>query len=81
MPLIPAAVEQVSTADVVLVIGTSLEVYPAAGLVTIANPHVHIYVIDPNDITHKIDVPNKVIHIQKGGSEGMQEFRAIIGEV
>jgi|TARA_B110000902_G_scaffold67923_1_gene80598 NAD-dependent deacetylase len=81
VPLIPAAVEQVSTADVVLVIGTSLEVYPAAGLVTIANPHVPIYVIDPNDITHKIDVPNKVIHIQKGGSEGMQEFRAIIGEV
>ena len=77
VPLIPAAVEQVSTADVVLVIGTSLEVYPAAGLVTIANPHVPIYVIDPNDITHKIDVPNEVIHIQKGGSEGMQEFRDI----
>ena len=77
VPLIPAAVEQVSTADVVLVIGTSLEVYPAAGLVTIANPNVPIYVIDPNDITHKIDVPNEVIHIQKGGSEGRQELRDI----
>lgn len=38
VPLIPAAVEQVSTADIVLVIGTSLEVYPAAGLVTIVTP-------------------------------------------
>lgn len=72
--LIEAAAEEVLEADVVLVIGTSLEVYPAAGLVNFVRPEVPIYVIDPNEVTHKMQVANKVVHIQKGGSEGMREF-------
>ena len=50
-------------ADVVLVIGTSLEVYPAAGLVNFARLEVFIFGIDPNPVAHKIQVTNKVIHI------------------
>lgn len=78
VPLIPEAAEQVSTADIVLVIGTSLEVYPAAGLVNYAPKDIPIFVIDPSEVTGKINVPNEVIHIQKGGSEGMREFRDIV---
>jgi len=78
VPLIPEAAAEVSTADIVLVIGTSLEVYPAAGLVNFAPVDVPIFVIDPNEVTHKMQMPNEVIHIQKGGSEGMREFRGMV---
>jgi NAD-dependent deacetylase len=78
VPLIESATEEVLDADVVLVIGTSLEVYPAAGLVNFARPEVPIYVIDPNPVTRKMQVTNKVIHIQKGGSEGMKEFVVVL---
>ena len=78
VPLIPAAAAEVTTANIVLVIGTSLEVYPAAGLVNFAPGDVPVFVIDPNEVTHKMQVPNEVIHIQKGGSEGMREFRGMV---
>jgi NAD-dependent deacetylase len=38
----------VTSADLVVVVGTSLQVYPAAGLVGYAPPHAPIYVVDPN---------------------------------
>ena len=78
VPLIPEAANLVAEADIVLVIGTSLEVYPAAGLVNFAQADVPIFVIDPNEVTHKMQVPNEVIHIQTGGSEGMKEFREMV---
>ncbi|PCJ64668.1 MAG: NAD-dependent protein deacylase [Bacteroidetes bacterium] len=78
VPMIPLAAQLVSEADVVLVIGTSMEVYPAAGLVNYARLEVPIYVIDPKEVTHKMNVSNKVIHIKKGGSEGMREFRKVL---
>lgn len=78
VPLIPQAAALMDTADIVLVIGTSLEVYPAAGLVNYAPASAPIYVIDPQEITHKMHVPNEVIHLQNGGSEGMREFVKLI---
>lgn len=47
VPLIETAAVKVSEADVLLVIGTSLVVYPAAGLVQYVSPGVPVYVIDP----------------------------------
>ena len=49
--LIETAAEIVQTADVFAVIGTSLAVYPAAGLVDYVPEGVPIYLVDPNDIT------------------------------
>jgi NAD-dependent deacetylase len=74
VPLIPRAAELVSQADVLLIIGTSLEVYPANGLVNFAQSDIPIYVIDPDVLLHKISVPNKVVQIQKSASEGIIEF-------
>lgn len=48
VPLIPRAAQIFSEAEIVLIIGTSLVVYPAAGLVEYAPFHAPIYVIDPN---------------------------------
>lgn len=47
VPMIERAAEVVATADVLVVVGTSLLVYPAAGLVDYAPAHAHIVVIDP----------------------------------
>lgn len=47
VPLIEYAAEIVSHADYLLIIGTSLQVYPAAGLVHYAPRHCTIYLIDP----------------------------------
>ena len=72
VPMIEPAVEKVSQADILVVIGTSLNVYPAAGLLNFANEHCKIYLIDPKDVPYN---PNLGIHhIMKGASEGMKEL-------
>ena len=75
VPMIEPAIDEVQQADVFIIIGTSLNVYPAAGLVQYARPQTPIYLIDP------ADVPNssrrRIIHIQKGASEGMRELMEI----
>ena len=48
VPLIEDAAALVEQADVVLVIGTSLKVYPAAGLLHYASAHARIWLIDPH---------------------------------
>jgi NAD-dependent deacetylase len=47
VPMIEPATELVSEADILLVIGTSLNVYPAAGLVYYVKPGTPVYLIDP----------------------------------
>lgn len=48
VPLMELAIDEAATADIFLVIGTSLQVYPAAGLVQFAPQGCPIYVIDPH---------------------------------
>lgn len=48
VPLFSRAVETVRSADVLIIIGTSLQVYPAASLMHYAPPHAEIYLVDPN---------------------------------
>ncbi len=50
VPMIPAAAELSSTADIYLIIGTSLNVYPAAGLVNYVRPGTPVYLVDPKDL-------------------------------
>lgn len=52
VPLIDEAVTLMPEADRVLVVGTSLQVYPAAGLVDLVAPGVPVTVIDPHAPTH-----------------------------
>ena len=47
VPMITPASHKVSEADIVIVIGTSMQVYPAAGLVAYAPRHAEIYYVDP----------------------------------
>lgn len=72
VPMIEPAAREAMKADIFIIIGTSLNVYPAAGLVQYVGPDVPVYLIDPKPVMaaghHKVE------HIQKGASEGMREL-------
>ena len=72
VPEIERAAEQVMRADILIVIGTSLNVYPAAGLVGYAPEECPIYLIDPKPVPWNSTHPFR--HIMKGASAGMQEL-------
>ena len=76
VPMIEQAVEWVQQADIFVIIGTSLAVYPAAGLTAYVRPGTPIYLIDPNDVN---DNPRLgITHIMKGASEGVKELIRIL---
>ncbi len=66
------AFEWASKADKFMIVGTSLVVYPAAGIVFHVRPSVPIYIVDPADVMIPT-LPNKVIHIKKRATEGVPE--------
>ena len=70
VPNITVAAEEAQEADIFIIIGTSLNVYPAAGLIHYVRPSVPIWLIDPNPIS----AGSNVRQIQKGASEGMREL-------
>lgn len=72
VPMIEEAIHVVGQADVLVVIGTSLNVYPAAGLLNYVKVGTPIYLIDPNDVKA---YRNDIHFIKKGASEGVAELR------
>lgn len=75
VPEIENAIHIAEQADILVIIGTSMQVYPAAGLINHVKSNVPIYLIDPHEIQH---LPPHVTVIQKGASEGMKELRLIL---
>jgi len=75
VPTIEQAQKIVKQADILIIIGTSLQVYPAAGLVNYVKPNAPIYLIDPQKISN---TPENVTIIQKGASEGMKILEQIL---
>lgn len=76
VPMITEAAELAGKADVFVIIGTSMNVYPAAGLLDYVKKNVPVYLIDPKDVnTGRYDV----FHIKKGASEGVKELRQRLG--
>lgn len=73
VPAIDQAIPMMKNADIVLIIGTSLQVYPAAGLMHYAKPHVPVYYIDPNPATI-YDLPNPLEVLAMGASEGLEKI-------
>jgi len=70
VPMLDAAAEVVRTADQLLIVGTSLQVYPAAGLVYEVDIDVPITVIDPGEPASV----SRARVIRKGASEGVREW-------
>lgn len=76
VPMIETAIDYAERADLFLIIGTSLNVYPAAGLLNYVPSHIPVYLIDPNQVP--ITSGRKVHVIQKGASQGMEELKKIL---
>jgi NAD-dependent deacetylase len=73
VPELEQAVSITETADYFAVIGTSLQVYPAAGLIDFTNAKTPIYYIDPKPI--KIEFEKSFGVIPEIASEGMKQLK------
>ncbi|WP_420154594.1 SIR2 family NAD-dependent protein deacylase [Siphonobacter sp.] len=70
VPAIQEAIPYCEEADVFIVVGTSLQVYPAAGLVDFVRPNTPIYVVDPN--LPSVSRRKNVTYIPEKASVGLQ---------
>jgi len=76
VPNIGKAIDLVEQADILLIVGSSLQVYPAAGLYRYARNDCPIYVIDPKPVP--ISDP-RVTFIQEVATKGMEKFAECVG--
>nr|WP_198999813.1 NAD-dependent deacylase [Flavobacterium sp. ASV13] len=74
VPALERAIEITEDADYFAVIGTSLQVYPAAGLISYTYSTTPVFYIDPKPISIP-HIQNKVTVIAKVASEGVAELR------
>ena len=74
-PMIEPAIDWMQESDIVVVIGTSLNVYPAAGLLNYVRNGQPIYLIDPKEVnTYRTDIT----HLKMGASEGVKKLTEIL---
>lgn len=72
VPMFPKAIKVVEQADILIIVGTSLNVYPAASLADFIPSKTPIYIVDPKLVGNALE--GKVIHIQKNATEGIPEL-------
>ena len=77
VPLIEEAERLVSEADIFAVIGTSLNVYPAAGLVTSLPEDARAFLIDPNTVARKL--PKQFTVIKENATVGVERMIQLLG--
>ncbi len=76
VPNIEKAVPFMEEADVVVVIGTSMQVYPAASLIYYAPSGTPVFVIDPNETSVGSD--EAITYLRMGASEGVQKLKELL---
>lgn len=76
VPMIEPAIDIVSEADIVVVIGTSMQVYPAAGLIGYAQKKAVIYYIDPK--AKPIPYRSDIKLIQEKATVGMAQLKQFL---
>ncbi|MBL7766346.1 MAG: NAD-dependent deacylase [Chitinophagaceae bacterium] len=77
VPMIEPAIEIVSKADILIVVGTSLVVYPAASLVHYVSDKVPVIVLDKRIPVIK---RNKVYPIERSATQGLNELSELISQ-
>ncbi len=75
VPMISEAAKLCEEANIFVIIGTSMNVYPAAGLLQYVKSNTPVYLIDPKEVhTYRSDIH----FIQKGASEGVKELKQLL---
>jgi len=77
VPLLEKAIQITATADILLIIGTSMQVYPAASLINYIDGETPIYFIDPKPAINEQDFNNLTI-IPEKAIKGMERFLELI---
>ena len=77
VPMLEKAIEITATADILLIIGTSMQVYPAASLINYIDNHTPIYFIDPKPAIREQDFNNLTV-ISEKAVKGVQQFIELI---
>lgn len=74
VPALEDAVAMAQEADIFAVIGTSLQVYPAAGLISFTKPNIPVFYIDPKPASIP-GLPNPLEVITASATQGVKKFR------
>ena len=77
VPKIERAIDCVQAADLMLIVGTSLAVYPAAGLYRYARAGVPVYLIDPEEVAL---YDKRIVQIRDVATRGMARFTDMLRE-
>ncbi len=73
VPMLEVAAQETSTADIVIIVGTSMQVYPAAGLVGFAPADAAIYYVDPRpSINLELGIRENLKVIPENASTGVR---------
>ncbi|MDR1258909.1 MAG: NAD-dependent deacylase [Tannerellaceae bacterium] len=75
VPMIEPAIRKVEESDILVVIGTSLNVYPAAGLLNYARRRQPVFLIDPNEVSAG---RSDIRFIKAGASQGVRQLTRIL---
>jgi len=74
VPMLEVAAKEVMSADIVMVIGSSMQVYPAAGLVEYAPDNIPVYYIDPKPtINYELGRSNNLIVMEENATTGVRK--------
>jgi NAD-dependent deacetylase len=76
VPMMIPAINLAKKADFFLVIGTSLQVYPAAGLVDYVPNHAELFVVDPNGV--ELSMRRRVRTFMEKATSGMEKVKAVL---
>ncbi|MEP6795563.1 MAG: NAD-dependent deacylase, partial [Saprospiraceae bacterium] len=75
VPMLEKAIDEVTKAEIVIIIGSSMQVYPAAGLVGYAPRQAAVYYIDPRpQINHEMRMRPGLEIIEKSAVEGVPQL-------
>lgn len=76
VPMLEVAAEAVEEADTLIIVGTSMQVYPAAGLMQYAREDAHIYFVDPRP---NISPSKRITVVAENASTGVPRVVKMIG--
>lgn len=75
VPMLEHAVPVVASADIIIIVGTSMQVYPAAGLAGLAQDHAEIYYIDPRPaINYELSLARNLEVIEAKATAGVKKL-------
>ena len=72
VPMLEPAADEVSNSDIVIIVGTSMQVYPAAGLVSYASQNSELFYIDPKpNISHELKLRRNLQVVESKATQGI----------